>query len=117
MTVHLFRDKTVQHVSSRTRWCSAFCSPRAGVWPVIPIRDLPKRERTAIEWRCLRKKETGGRATASFFRLEPASLILAALKKGENGNRLVIRFFEAEGFQTSARAHFSGRVAVPREQA
>jgi alpha-mannosidase len=46
-------------------------------------------------------------AEGSFFRLEPGNLILTALKKCEDDNHLVIRFYEAEGFKCQARLRFS----------
>ena len=39
----------------------------------------------------------------SFLRLEPSNLILTAMKKSEDGNQVVLRFYEAEGNRTDAR--------------
>jgi alpha-mannosidase len=41
----------------------------------------------------------------SFLKLEPCNLILTAMKKSEDGNQVVLRFYEAEGNQTDARIH------------
>ena len=43
----------------------------------------------------------------SFLRLEPCNLIMTAMKKSEDGNQVVLRFYEAEGFETDARIHLS----------
>jgi alpha-mannosidase len=54
-----------------------------------------------------RSAETTVPADGSFFRLEPGNLILTTLKKCEDDDHLVIRFYEAEGFQCQARLRFS----------
>jgi hypothetical protein len=54
-----------------------------------------------------RSEEAPAPASESFFRLEPANLVLTALKKSEDDNRIVIRFYEAEGFHCQARLRFS----------
>ena len=41
---------------------------------------------------------------AGFLRLEPANLIMTALKKGEDDDSIALRFFEAEG-RAAIRAH------------
>lgn len=51
--------------------------------------------------------------TESFLTLEPANLILSAMKKSENDNRVVVRFYEAEGNQSTACI----RLQVPVRQA
>jgi alpha-mannosidase len=38
-----------------------------------------------------------------FLRLDPPNLILTALKKSEDGNQVVLRFYEAEGYLSDAR--------------
>jgi alpha-mannosidase len=51
---------------------------------------------------------TGGPSllpTAEFLRLEPANLILTAMKKAEDDEAVVVRFYEAEGCQALAKLH------------
>jgi alpha-mannosidase len=45
--------------------------------------------------------------TAPGLRLEPHNLVLTALKKSEDDDRIVLRFYEAEGDKTTARIALS----------
>jgi alpha-mannosidase len=42
-------------------------------------------------------------ASDSFLRLDPPNLVLTAMKRSEDDDRIVIRFYEAEGNKTVAR--------------
>jgi alpha-mannosidase len=44
--------------------------------------------------------------TASFLNLEPSNLILTAMKKAEDDDGVVVRFYEAEGSQVQANLRF-----------
>jgi alpha-mannosidase len=44
--------------------------------------------------------------TAGFLNLEPANLILTAMKKAEDDDGVVVRFYEAEGCQVQASLRF-----------
>jgi alpha-mannosidase len=50
-------------------------------------------------------------ASAQFLRLEPSNLILTALKKAEDDDHLVLRFYEAEGNESQARIQLSKPVS------
>jgi alpha-mannosidase len=45
--------------------------------------------------------------SAQFLSIEPLNLVITALKVCEDDGSLVLRFYEAEGFQTRARIRFS----------
>ena len=45
-------------------------------------------------------------ASTSFFSLAPANLILTALKRSEDTDHVVVRFYEAEGFECTAQLRF-----------
>ena len=45
-------------------------------------------------------------STAAFLNLEPANLILTAMKKAEDDEGVVVRFYEAEGYQVYANLRF-----------
>jgi alpha-mannosidase len=133
-TVHLFRDETtnpvtypvLQHVLISTRkshaWNPDYWFTQAGNHR-YRMSLLPH----AGDWR-LRYREAIGfnyglaafvgveGATSStqslepksgFLRIEPANLILTAMKKSEDDDRVVIRFYEAEGYETQARLRLS----------
>jgi alpha-mannosidase len=46
-------------------------------------------------------------ATQSYLRLDPPNLVLTAMKKSEDDERIVIRFYEAEGNECSAQISMS----------
>ena len=53
--------------------------------------------------------ESGGQSlprSAQFVSLEPPSLVMTALKVCEDDDSLVLRFYEAEGFESQARIRF-----------
>jgi alpha-mannosidase len=48
--------------------------------------------------------------SAQFVKIEPPNLVLTALKVCEDDDSLVLRFYEAEGFQSQARIRFARSV-------
>ncbi len=134
MTVHLFRDETdhpvsyplLQHVLLSTRkslawnpdyWFTQKGTHRYRTALLAHKGDWRLRYRKAIAFNYRLKAFIGSArpeagkerasAAAEFFGLEPSNLVLTALKKSEDDDRLVIRFYEAEGFKTQARVHFA----------
>jgi alpha-mannosidase len=127
-TLHHFRDETanpaaypvLQHVLLSTRKSLAW---NPGYWFTQPGTH---RYRMALfphdgDWR-LRYRDAiafnrrlvvfagaltaaGGRASlpASFLSLDPHNLVLTAMKKCEDDDRIVVRFYEAEGNECTAR--------------
>jgi alpha-mannosidase len=129
-TVHLFRDETtapvsypvLQHVLLSTRkslaWNPEYWFTQAGDHryraALMPHQgDWRLRYRDAIAFNYPLVAFVGEQQPASagevmpveqsFLRLEPSNLILTAMKKSEDGNQVVLRFYEAEGNQTDAR--------------
>jgi len=129
-TVHLFRDETpdpvsypvLQHVLLSTRkslaWNPEYWFSQAGDHryraALMPHQgDWRQRYRDAIAFNYPLVAFVGEQQQAqtgevmpvqqSFLRLEPSNLILTAMKKSEDGNQVVLRFYEAEGNQTDAR--------------
>lgn len=132
MTVHLFHDETdrpvsyplLQHVLLSTRKSQAWnpehwftqkgshayrmsLLPHAGDW------RTRYREGLGFNYHLLvfAGSQTGmaaGKPTAStsFFSLAPANLILTALKRSEDTDHVVVRFYEAEGFECTAQLRF-----------
>ncbi|HUZ47662.1 MAG TPA: glycosyl hydrolase-related protein [Terriglobia bacterium] len=131
MTVHLFRDETanpvaypvLQHVLLSTRkslaWNPVYWFTQKGThryrMALMPHEGdwrLRYREAIGFNYRLTAfvgsVAETFGGASvpprAEFLNLEPANLVLTAMKKAEGSdNQIVIRFYEAEGNKTSAR--------------
>jgi len=133
-TVHLFRDETtgpvsypvLQHVLLSTRkslaWNPDYWFTQAGDHryraALMPHQgDWRLRYRDAIAFNYPLVAFVGEQQQApagevlpvaqSFLRLEPSNLILTAMKKSEDGNQVVLRFYEAEGNQTDARLQLS----------
>jgi alpha-mannosidase len=131
-TVHLFRDETtnpvsypvLQHVLLSTRkslaWNPEYWFTQAGDHryrsALMPHHgDWRLRYRDAIAFNYPLVAFVGEQQRArtgealpveqSFLRLEPCNLILTAMKKSEDGDQVVLRFYEAEGNQTDARIH------------
>jgi alpha-mannosidase len=129
-TVHLFKDETtgpvsypvLQHVLLSTRKSLAWnpdywftqagdhryrsaLMPHQGDWR-LRYRDAIAFNYPLIAFVGEQQRAMTGEALPveqSFLRLEPCNLILTAMKKSEDGNHVVIRFYEAEGNQTDAR--------------
>ena len=129
-TVHLFRDETtdpvsypvLQHVLLSTRkslaWNPDYWFTQAGDHryraALMPHQgDWRLRYRDAIAFNYPLIAFVGEPMQAPnsaalpveqcFLRLEPSNLILTALKKSEDGNQVVLRFYEAEGYLSDAR--------------
>ena len=129
-TVHLFRDETpdavsypvLQHVLLSTRkslaWNPEYWFTQAGDHryraALMPHQGgWRQRYRDAIAFNYPLVAFVGEQLQAqtgevmpveqSFLRLEPSNLILTAMKKSEDGNQVVLRFYEAEGNRTDAR--------------
>lgn len=126
-TVHLFRDETahpvsypvLQHALLSTRkslaWNPEYWFTQKGShqyrMAVLPHRgDWRRRYREAIGFNYpLTAFAVSGEgsaeaesATASFFQLQPENLCATAVKKNEDDDGIVIRFYEAEGSKTPA---------------
>ncbi|MGH9445319.1 MAG: glycosyl hydrolase-related protein, partial [Terriglobia bacterium] len=131
-TVHLFRDETphpvsyplLQHVLLSTRkslaWNPDYWFTQKGThryrMSLLPHKgDWRLRYREALDFNYplvafSGSHGEGGRPPAgsqSFLRLDPANLVMTALKRSEDDNRLVLRFYEAEGFETPAQVRFA----------
>ncbi|HVA00647.1 MAG TPA: glycosyl hydrolase-related protein [Terriglobia bacterium] len=130
MTVHLFRDETsqpvaypvLQHVLLSTRkslaWNPVYwftqkgshryrmsLMPHGGDWRLRYREAIGFNYRlTAFVGSASEAAGGAGSPKAEFLKLEPSNLILTAMKKAEgNDNRIVIRFYEAEGNESTAR--------------
>jgi alpha-mannosidase len=128
-TVHLFKDESpnpvsypvLQHVLISTRLSQAWdpdywlTQPgnhrfRMALYPHEGNWRLRYRDGIAFNFplQAFVAPEGGGVGrpslppTADFLRLEPANLILTAMKKAEDNEGVVIRFYEAEGCQVHA---------------
>ena len=132
MTVHLFRDETdhpvsyplLQHALLSTRKSQAwnpehwFTQKGTHVYRMSLLpheNDWRARYREAIGFNypllTFIGSSTGAvavekPASATFFQLEPGNLILTALKKSEDGEQVVVRFYEGEGFECQAHLRF-----------
>jgi alpha-mannosidase len=139
-TVHLFKDESpyqvsypvLQHVLISTRLALAvnptywLTQPgnhryRMALYPHKGNWRLRYRDGIAFNFPLLAfvAPEGGGVGgpslppTAGFLSLEPANLILTAMKKAEDGEGVVVRFYEAEGCQV----HANLRLFQPIKQA
>jgi alpha-mannosidase len=133
-TVHRFHDETnhpasypvLQHALLSTRksiaWNPVYWFTQKGSYryrmSLLPHGgDWRSRYREAIGFNypllafvnseSQRSAEATFPADGSFFRLEPGNLVLTTLKKCEDDDHLVIRFYEAEGFECQARLRIS----------
>ena len=128
-TVHLFKDESpgpvsypvLQHVLISTRLALA-CEPdywlaqpgnhryRMALYPHKGDWRLRYRDAIAFNFplQAFVAPEGGGvgglslPSTAAFLNLEPANLILTAMKKAEDDEGVVVRFYEAEGCEVHA---------------
>jgi alpha-mannosidase len=139
-TVHLFKDESpypvsypvLQHVLISTRLSQAWnpdywlTQPgnhryRMALYPHKGNWRLRYRDAIAFNFPLLAfvAPEGGGAGgpsllpTAGFLNLEPANLILTAMKKAEDDDGVVVRFYEAEGCQV----HANLRLFQPIKQA
>ncbi|MGH9345304.1 MAG: glycosyl hydrolase-related protein, partial [Terriglobia bacterium] len=131
-TVHLFRDETahpvsypmLQHVLLSTRkslaWNPEYWFTQKGNhryrMALLPHKgDWRLRFREALGFNYPLEAFSGPQApgghtapaSQAFLRIEPSNLVLTAFKRSEDDNRLVIRFYEAEGFKTPAQIRFA----------
>ena len=120
-TVHLFRDPTAAPVGYPVLQHVLLASRKSLAWnpPYWFTQKGTHRYRTALlphagGWRERYRDAIGFNNRLSAFvgtgdtdepglQLEPHSLVLTAFKKSEDDNRLVIRFYEAEGNRSHAR--------------
>jgi alpha-mannosidase len=137
LTVHLFQDETanpvkypmLQHVLLSVRKSLAWnpeywftqpgshgyrmsLLPHGGSWRL--------RYRDAIDFNhrlvaCVGDMTAGSSGdtlplAGNYLRLEPANLILTAMKKSEGGDFVSLRFYEAEGEACTARIHMSKNI-------
>ena len=135
-TVHLFRDESenpvsyavLQHVLLSTRkslawnpeyWCTQQGDHRYRMALLPHSGDWRTRYRDGIGFNhrflaFVGKEETVDQGSqppiAEFLMIEPTNFILTAMKKSEDDNRIVIRFYEAEGNEGRAQIRFSKRV-------
>jgi alpha-mannosidase len=133
MTVHLFRDETdrpvsyplLQHVLLSTRksqsWNPENWFTQKGTHAyrtsLLPHEnDWRARYREAIGFNYPLLVFAGSPAgtaageqpaSPSLFELMPLNLVLTALKKSEDDNQVVVRFYEAEGHECEAQLRFS----------
>jgi alpha-mannosidase len=131
-TVHLFRDETdnpvtypmLQHVLLSTRkswgWHPEFWFTQAGdhryrmsLMPHHGDWRLRYREAIGFNYSLIsfigsterHLKEVALPSTDNYLRLDPPNLILTTMKKSEGDDRIIIRFYEAEGEACRARIH------------
>ena len=132
-TLHLFKDESpepvsypvLQHVLISTRlslaWNPVYWLTQPGnhryrmaLYPHAGNWRLRYREGIAFNYPLVAfVAPDGGRvsgpslpSTAEFLKLEPANLILTAMKKAEDDGGVVVRFYEAEGCQVHAKLRF-----------
>ena len=132
MTVHLFHDETdrpvsyplLQHVLLSTRKSQAWNpehwftqkGSHAFRMSLLPhAKDWRARYREALGFNYPLLVFAGSPAgtaeekpevSTSFFALNPANLTLTALKRSEDDDQVVVRFYEAEGFECAAQLRF-----------
>jgi alpha-mannosidase len=135
-TVHQFRDESdhpvcyplLQHVLLSTRkslaWNPEYWYTQQGDhryrMALLPhAGDWRRRYRDAIGFNYrltafVGKEETVGQGSqppeAEFLTIEPTNFVLTAMKKSEDDNRIVIRFYEAEGNEGQAQIRLNRRV-------
>jgi alpha-mannosidase len=136
-TVHLFADETdhqvdyplLQHVLLSTRkslaWNPEYWFTQAGdhhyrmaLFPHAGGWRSSYREGFAFNYPlaafvATEQAESGAQPlprSAQFVRIEPANLVVTALKVCEDDGSLVLRFYEAEGLESQARIRFSRSV-------
>ena len=129
MNVHLFKDETdnpveypvIQHVLLSTRksfgWNPAYyfsqsgnhhyrmaLYPHNGNWRYANKKGQSfNNPMTAIAGRCNKIKSSVLPVSQSFLKVQPSNIVVSAMKKAEDGNGLVIRFYETEGKYAKAK--------------
>lgn len=134
ITVHLFKDETtnpvdypvLQHVLLSTRkslawnpdyWFTQPGSHRYRMALLPHEHGWRERYREAIgfNYRLAAYAGEGKRSAlakvlptaSSFLKIDPPNLVVTAMKKAEDDDRILLRFYEAEGFQSTARIRFA----------
>ena len=137
-TVHLFRDDTDHPISHPLLQHVLLCTRKSQSWNPLNwfTQKGTHRYRVSVmphadNWRDRYQEAIGfnypllafvkqegtepskgmAGASGSFLQLEPANLVITALKKSEEGEQLALRFYEAEGFGCEARIRFSKPIA------
>jgi len=136
-TVHLFADDTEHPIFQPLLQHVLLCSRKSQAWNPLNwfTQEGTHRYRVSVmphgaNWRTryrdaigfnyplaafLKQEGTPTNRTAgasgSFLQLEPANLVITALKKSEEGEQVVLRFYEAEGFGCEAHLSFSKPIA------
>jgi len=136
-TVHLFADDTDHPISQPLLQHVLLCSRKSQAWNPLNwfTQKGTHRYRVSVmphgaNWRTRYREAIGfnyplaafltqegtptngtGGASGSFLQLEPANLVITALKKSEEGEQVVLRFYEAEGFGCEAHLRFSKPIA------
>jgi len=134
-TLHIFQDETdhpvsypvLQHVLLSSRksvgwnpeyWCTQAGNHRYRMALMPHAEGWRRRYRDAIGFNYQLMAFADNNKTAgtvplpmqdSFLSIDPVNLVLTAMKKSEDDDRIVIRFYEAEGNKCTARI----RLAVP----
>jgi alpha-mannosidase len=129
MTVHLFKDETtnpvdyplVQHVLLSTResfgWNPKYSFTQAGShsyrmalylhdgnWRYAQKEGLAfNNPLTVVTGKADNPANSSLPASQSFLKVQPANIVVSTLKKAEDGNGSVVRFYETEGKFASAR--------------
>lgn len=135
MTVHLFEDQTphpvgypvVQHVLLSTRkslaWDPEYWFDQKGDHSyrmALMFHDGNWRQRyrdavafnTPIQTVCVSAPAKGGAQSVAggggqFMRTVPSNIVITSVKRSEDGSGTVVRFYEAEGDQCTARLSFA----------
>jgi len=130
VTVHLFRDETADPVSYPVLQHVLLSSRRSLAWnPEYSFTQPGDHSyRMALlphggDWRSRYRQGVGFNypltafagfagtvkppVAESYLRLDPSNLVLTAMKKSEDGERIVLRFYEAEGNECRAQIRLS----------
>jgi len=137
-TVHLFHDDTDHPISDPLLQHVLLCTRKSQSWNPLNwfTQNGTHRYRVSVmphadNWRTRYQEAIGFNypllaffkhqgtapskgmtgASGSFLQLDPANLVITALKKSEEGEQLALRFYEAEGFGCEARIRFSKPIA------
>jgi alpha-mannosidase len=135
--VHLFADDTDNPVSQPLLQHVLLCTRKSQAWNPLNwfTQEGTHRYRVSVmphadNWRSRYQEAIGfndplaaflqregaspnqiASASGSSLELEPANLVITALKKREEGEEVVVRFYEAEGFGCEGRLRFSKPIA------
>ena len=130
ITVHLFRDETADPVSYPVLQHVLLSSRRSLAWNPEYSFTQPGDHRYRVsllphggDWRSRYRQGVGFNyplaafarfagtvkppAAESYLRLDPSNLVLTAMKRSEDDERIVLRFYEAEGNESRAQIRLS----------